>query len=78
MEDEAGVFYRICPRCARAVPVRSAEHYCTNDGVRMLEACPSCGARITSPYARFCGRCGREFLWGHRILEIKAGKGGLE
>lgn len=61
LEEELGVFYRVCPRCFRAVPLTSDERYCTNDGERMLEACPRCGARIVSPYARFCGRCGLEF-----------------
>ncbi|WP_158531670.1 MULTISPECIES: zinc ribbon domain-containing protein [unclassified Meiothermus] len=60
MEEEPGIFYRICPRCARAVPASTQERYCLNDGERLLEACPGCGARITSPYARFCGRCGLE------------------
>jgi DNA-directed RNA polymerase subunit RPC12/RpoP len=78
VESEAGIFYRICPRCARAVPLASEERYCTNDGVRLLEACPACGARIPSPYARFCGRCGREFLWGYKRSELRTGKGGVE
>lgn len=50
--------YRLCPRCLRAVPSTSGERYCVNDGTRLLEACPHCGARITSPYSRFCGACG--------------------
>ena len=54
--------YRICPRCARAVPLRSRERYCINDGRWMLEECPRCGAGITSPYARFCGECGLELV----------------
>ena len=61
MEAEPGIFYRICPRCARAVPASTQERHCVNDGERMLEACPGCGAKITSPYARFCGTCGLEF-----------------
>ncbi|WP_169730639.1 zinc ribbon domain-containing protein [Calidithermus chliarophilus] len=77
MEEAWGVFYRICPRCARAVPLASSERYCTNDGTRLLEACPGCGARITSPYARFCGRCGREFRLEARAFEDKARQGGL-
>jgi predicted amidophosphoribosyltransferase len=44
----------------------SNERYCLNDGARMLEACPGCEARITSPYARFCGTCGLELA---RALE---------
>lgn len=55
------VVYRLCPRCGRAVPVASGEKYCPNDGQRLLETCPRCGAKITSPYARFCVRCGLEF-----------------
>lgn len=38
----------------------SNERYCTNDGERLLEACPRCKAKFTSPYARFCGVCGLE------------------
>lgn len=54
--------YRLCPRCARAVPSTSEERYCANDGTRLLEVCPQCGAPITSPYARFCVRCGTDLL----------------
>lgn len=50
--------YRLCSRCARAVPSRSDEQYCVNDGTELLSACPQCSAPITSPYARFCTRCG--------------------
>lgn len=50
--------YRLCPHCARAVPIASSELYCVNDGTWLLEACLQCGAPITSPYARFCTRCG--------------------
>jgi hypothetical protein len=53
--------YRLCPRCFRAVPARSDERYCINDGAWMLERCPICEARIASPYARFCASCGLEF-----------------
>ena len=56
------LIYRLCPRCARAVPGSSAERYCANDGTRLLEVCPQCGAPITSPYARFCVRCGTDLL----------------
>lgn len=52
--------YRLCPRCARAVPVSSSERYCINDGTLMLERCPDCGEGIASPYARFCAACGLE------------------
>jgi hypothetical protein len=55
--------YRLCLRCFRAVPATSSECYCTNDGTKLLEACPSCGTPITSPYARFCATCGLEFRW---------------
>ncbi|WP_019588401.1 double zinc ribbon domain-containing protein [Deinococcus apachensis] len=55
--------YRLCPHCARAVPGHSAEFYCANDGTRLLEVCPQCGAPITSPYARFCVRCGANLTW---------------
>lgn len=63
MEDEprGGITYRLCPRCARAVPSGSTERYCINDGEKLLEVCPLCGAAITSPYTRFCGCCGLEF-----------------
>ena len=66
MQDElgGGVTYRLCPRCARAVPIRSTERYCINDGEKLLEACPLCGHVITSPYTRFCGCCGLEFARG--------------
>lgn len=53
--------FRLCPRCARAVPARSSERYCINDGTWLLERCPLCGAAITSPYTRFCAACGLGF-----------------
>lgn len=53
--------YRLCPRCFRAVPARSSERYCANDGERLLERCPLCETAITSPYAQFCVGCGFEF-----------------
>lgn len=56
--------YCLCPQCARAVPLRSGERYCVNDGEPMLVACPACGAGITSPYARFCGKCGAALVRG--------------
>ena len=59
MEPRAS--YRLCPKCARAVPMDSIERYCINDGSRLLEACPGCGVSITSPYARFCPACGTEY-----------------
>ncbi|WP_170928565.1 zinc ribbon domain-containing protein [Deinococcus hopiensis] len=55
--------YRLCPRCLRAVPTISGERYCVNDGTRLLESCPQCTAPITSPYARFCTRCGAALTW---------------
>ncbi|GGR24104.1 hypothetical protein [Deinococcus ruber] len=50
--------YRLCPKCARAVPISSPEHYCINDGSWLLEACPLCSAPIFSPYACYCASCG--------------------
>lgn len=57
------VAYRLCPACFRAVPVRSPERYCINDGTWLLQTCPICETPITSPYARFCGECGFGFAW---------------
>jgi hypothetical protein len=53
--------YRLCPRCFRAVPKSSSEHYCINDGTWLLEGCPLCNTGITNPYARYCATCGLEF-----------------
>jgi predicted amidophosphoribosyltransferase len=53
--------YRLCLECSRAVSVDSKEVYCINDGTLMIEACPRCGAHITSPYAQFCAACGLEY-----------------
>ncbi|WP_456833082.1 double zinc ribbon domain-containing protein [Deinococcus sp. UYEF24] len=50
--------YRLCPQCGRAVPAREPERYCPNDGALLLVACPACQSPITSPYARYCTRCG--------------------
>ena len=57
-ESDGPLSYRLCPRCLRAVPASSGERYCVNDGTRLLDACFHCGARVTSPYARHCARCG--------------------
>jgi hypothetical protein len=59
--------YRLCPKCFRAVPARSGERYCANDGERLLEHCPVCETAITSPYAQFCVGCGFEF----RLLNLR-------
>jgi endogenous inhibitor of DNA gyrase (YacG/DUF329 family) len=59
--EPPNVIFRLCPKCFRAVPASSGERYCLNDGQRLLEACPQCGTRITSPYARHCGHCGTRF-----------------
>ena len=53
--------YRLCLVCARAVPIRSNEFYCINDGFQMLKACPRCANPITAPDARFCANCGLEY-----------------
>ncbi len=53
--------FRICLVCGRSVPLASGEKYCINDGQRLLEKCPKCQAKITSPYARFCPQCAYEF-----------------
>ncbi|GHF40824.1 putative amidophosphoribosyltransferase [Deinococcus metalli] len=53
--------YALCPRCWRAVPARLGEHYCVNDGARLLSACPACRRPIASPYARYCAGCGQAY-----------------
>ena len=58
--DHESPNYRLCPCCTRTVHASSNEHFCINDGSRLLEACPVCGTRITSPYARYCAACGFE------------------
>jgi predicted amidophosphoribosyltransferase len=60
--------YQLCPRCFRAVPSSSEEHYCPNDGTRLLAACPHCQAAIVSPYARFCTTCGKSLAL--KIIEF--------
>ncbi len=60
-DDETALHYRVCPRCARAVPARADEAYCINDGEKLLEVCPACAAHISSPYARHCASCGFRF-----------------
>lgn len=58
-EDALGsATYRLCPACGRTLPSQSREHYCSNDGARLLSACPVCHTPITSPYARYCTHCG--------------------
>ena len=53
--------YHLCPRCFRATPAGALEHFCPNDGTRLLTSCPDCGAVIGSPYSRHCSNCGRSF-----------------
>jgi predicted RNA-binding Zn-ribbon protein involved in translation (DUF1610 family) len=60
--------YRLCPRCARAVPSAAQETYCPNDGEKLLERCPHCRTRIHNPYARHCTGCGLEFA---QLLQTK-------
>lgn len=60
-DSRPSVAYRLCPRCFRATPRAARETYCPNDGWVMLEACPGCGADITSPYGRYCPTCGHAF-----------------
>jgi hypothetical protein len=55
------LFFRLCPKCHRAVPGHSEERYCINDGELLLEHCPVCKTRIRSPFAKFCGHCGQPF-----------------
>jgi predicted RNA-binding Zn-ribbon protein involved in translation (DUF1610 family) len=63
------VQYRVCPTCARAVPISSTEYHCINDGTKLLESCPRCQASIHSPYALHCGKCGFEFSTPYTALE---------
>lgn len=57
--DQIEIWYRICPRCLRAVPASSRERHCINDGIRLLERCQNCGERIRNPLARHCSNCGQ-------------------
>ena len=59
--NEQALTYHLCPQCYRATPTSAKEVYCPNDGAKLLAACPKCGLHITSPYARFCSACGRDF-----------------
>lgn len=52
--------YHLCPRCGRATPEAALEAYCPNDGTRLLASCPACDAPITSPFGRYCTRCGHD------------------
>ena len=72
--DHESPNYRLCPRCTRTVHASSNEHFCINDGSRLLEACPVCGTQITSPYTRYCAACGFEMTG----LEMTAQMTGLE
>lgn len=58
---EKTLTYHLCPRCYRATPAGLHEVYCPNDGTKLLTACPNCATPITSPYSRFCVRCGHKF-----------------
>jgi len=53
--------YLVCPACFRAVARQTGERFCMNDGTPLLAACPQCGQPVTSPYARFCHRCGAAY-----------------
>jgi hypothetical protein len=53
--------YHLCPRCYRATPASLKEVYCPNDGTKLLTSCPNCATPMTSPYSRFCSRCGQKF-----------------
>jgi predicted amidophosphoribosyltransferase len=65
--------YHLCPKCFRAIPSISHEGYCPNDGHKMLRACPQCQSAITSPYARFCGGCGKSLaLYNTPATELES------
>lgn len=66
--ERGGATYRLCPRCGRTLPSSSREHYCSDDGARLLGDCPACHAPITSPYARYCTRC------GHALTQSSGGE----
>ncbi len=70
--------YHLCPICGRATPAELAEKHCPNDGSRLLTACPTCNAAITTPYARYCTRCGQGLLHqgSLRTKDVIARKGG--
>ena len=55
------VKYHFCPCCHRATPAQADEHFCPNDGSKMLQNCPNFQRPITSPYARFCPGCGQNY-----------------
>ena len=59
--SEQALTYHLCPQCYRATPTGAREVYCPNDGTRLLSACPNCQTPITSPYSRFCVRCGHAY-----------------
>jgi predicted amidophosphoribosyltransferase len=71
--SDAAQTFRLCPRCGRAVPDSSGERFCPNDGERLLEACPKCGAGIRTPLARFCTACGFEFARAATVAVTQAG-----
>lgn len=56
--ETSRIAFCLCPNCFRAVPEAAGEHYCTNCGTPMRSACQVCNSPITSPEARFCGKCG--------------------
>ena len=70
------ITYRLCPHCLRAVPAKSGERFCPNDGTKMISHCPACRSPIRNPYARHCTGCGREFAptnsdhQSHRTLPV--------
>ena len=65
--------YRLCPQCQRAVPTKSGERYCPNDGTKMISHCPVCRTPIRNPYARHCTRCGLEFMPSkYRDAEVRS------
>ena len=60
-EDTMDTRFRLCPRCLRAVPHRSGECYCINDGEPLITCCPTCHTPIHNPYTRHCAGCGLDF-----------------
>ena len=66
------VAYHLCPRCGRATPAEAGERFCPNDGQRMLNACPSCGAPIGTPFGRYCGACGAQLMRSRAASEAHA------
>ncbi len=50
--------FKICPGCDYFCLSDEKNEYCPFCGDKLIDKCPVCGEPITTPYAKYCAKCG--------------------